>query len=96
MEGSILVIFMCWNDQPLYKIPASCFHFLNDSLDFTARGPFNDRNLLFSLVEDPDQLHPIQDPACEEMLINKLSRALADLQAPAEQWERLGISPCLD
>lgn len=48
-------------------------------------------NLLFDLKEDPEQLHPIDDPSLEAQIINELIAAMKRYNAPAEQFVRLGL-----
>jgi arylsulfatase A-like enzyme len=48
-------------------------------------------NLLFDLENDYAQEKPINDPAIEKMMIEKLKAALKEHDAPEEQFERLGL-----
>lgn len=48
-------------------------------------------SFLFDLKEDPKQQNSIDDPEKEAMLINALVAELKKVDAPAEQYERLGI-----
>jgi len=48
-------------------------------------------NLLFDLSTDPQQEHPLCDPELEALFIRKLSQAMAEAGAPADEWCRLGI-----
>ncbi|MBC2595211.1 sulfatase [Ruficoccus amylovorans] len=48
--------------------------------------------LLFDLEADPQQQSPLTDEAVENRLLAELDRHLHALDAPAEQWERLGMS----
>ena len=50
-------------------------------------------SLLFNLREDPEQLEPIDQPEKEAELINALIQNMKEADAPAEQFQRLGISP---
>jgi arylsulfatase A-like enzyme len=47
--------------------------------------------LLFDLKTDPDQENPIKDPALEQIMIAQLIRLMRENDAPAEQFERLGL-----
>ena len=47
--------------------------------------------LLFDLQTDPLQEHPIQDPAVEARMIEHLLRLMQANDAPAEQYERVGL-----
>lgn len=49
-------------------------------------------NLLFNLRDDPEQLHPLDDPETEAKMINALLVQMEESDAPAEQYERLGLS----
>ncbi|MEV8273309.1 sulfatase [Microbacterium sp. NPDC077184] len=47
--------------------------------------------LLYDLIEDPDQRTPLRDPALEKRMAQLLVEAMRDSEAPAEQYERLGL-----
>jgi arylsulfatase A-like enzyme len=47
--------------------------------------------LLFDLETDPQQNHPIQDPAIEKKMIDLLVRLMKENDSPAEQFTRLGL-----
>ena len=47
--------------------------------------------LLFDLEADPEQVAPIQDAAAEERMAAHLTRLMQENDAPAEQFQRLGI-----
>jgi arylsulfatase A-like enzyme len=47
--------------------------------------------LLFDLDSDPRQEHPIEDAQVEERMIGHMVRLMADNDAPAEQYVRLGL-----
>jgi arylsulfatase A-like enzyme len=53
-------------------------------------GPIFD-TLLFDLQADPHQEHPITDPAVEARMIEHMVRLMKENNAPAEQFERLGL-----
>jgi arylsulfatase A-like enzyme len=46
---------------------------------------------LYDLENDPGQKHPINDPAVERRMEHQLCRHLKELEAPAEQWQRLAL-----
>lgn len=48
-------------------------------------------NLLFDLQTDPQQESPLDDPTTEARMIALLIRLLIENDAPAEQFERLGL-----
>jgi arylsulfatase A-like enzyme len=56
---------------------------------WTNAHPFGD--LLFDLEADPGQEHPLHDPAVEATMTDHLVRLMRDNDAPAEQFERLGV-----
>jgi hypothetical protein len=47
--------------------------------------------LLFDLQNDPQQCHPLEDPAIEERMTDHMARLMRECDAPSEQYERLGI-----
>ncbi|WP_127588991.1 sulfatase [Paenibacillus koleovorans] len=47
--------------------------------------------MLFDLHSDPDQVMPLQDPIVEGKMLAHMRRLMEELDAPAEQYERLGI-----
>jgi len=53
--------------------------------------PFLYGTLLFDLGTDPAQEHPVDDPAIELRMLRLLARQLHENDAPASQFERLGI-----
>jgi len=67
---------------PLLKTPGAPF----------MQDPCTLGTLLFDLQEDPGQEHPIQDPIVEARMIKLLLRLMQASDAPAEQYERLGLS----
>jgi len=57
----------------------------------TWRNPHEFGTLLFDLEADPHQERPIDDPAVAEMMTQHLVRLMQASDAPAEQYERLGL-----
>ena len=49
------------------------------------------RTLLYDLQADPQQQHPINNPAVEKRMIEHLVALMRQGDAPAEQFERLGL-----
>ena len=49
-------------------------------------------NALFDLNLDPNQLTPIHDPQKEQEMITAMAREMSACDAPAEQYERIGIA----
>lgn len=83
--------YMSWHNYPVYKFPADIVDYKNWSQTFADRRAFNERTLLFNIVEDYAQMHPIEDAALEEQMKDKLREALRRFDSPAEQFERLGL-----
>jgi hypothetical protein len=48
--------------------------------------------LLFDLEEDPKQENPLSKPDDEARMIEEMVRLMSDCEAPAEQYERLGLA----
>lgn len=48
-------------------------------------------HMLFDLEKDPEQEHPIDDPEKEVELINAMLKLMRENEAPAEQYERVGL-----
>jgi len=48
--------------------------------------------LLFDLESDPYQKQPIEDAEIEATMIQHLVRLMQENDAPAEQYERLGLA----
>ena len=83
--------FLSWTNYPVYKIPADIINFRNPSQEFSCRSRYNQENLLFDLTEDYHQEHPITDEKLERKYQEQLKRCMQEYDAPAEQYERLGI-----
>ncbi len=49
-------------------------------------------NLLFDLEKDPGQLSPMEDREIEARMIGLMARLMQQSDAPAEQYERLGLA----
>jgi len=49
-------------------------------------------NLLFDLETDPEQEKPLNDPALEKKMIEKLVQLMKEAEAPEEQYVRLGLT----
>jgi arylsulfatase A-like enzyme len=47
--------------------------------------------LLFDMVDDPNQEQPLDDPALELRMVELLVAAMRENDAPADQFERLGL-----
>lgn len=74
---------------PLYKIPAvgSLPRAHSDEPSFTAR------HQLFDVVNDPAQQSPLNDASLETRFASAIAAQLAECEAPAEQYTRLGLEP---
>jgi hypothetical protein len=48
--------------------------------------------VMFDIVNDPGQRHPLNDAEVERVMIGHLVREMRKNDAPAEQYERLGLS----
>jgi arylsulfatase A-like enzyme len=51
----------------------------------------NFRTMLFNIDADPRQEHELDDPAVEERMLQLLRQCMRESEAPAEQYERLGV-----
>ena len=48
-------------------------------------------NYLFDIVKNPNQEHPLHDEAIEKIMIEKLTKLLKKIEAPKEEFIRLGL-----
>lgn len=62
------------------------------------RVPTNDKygvnkfgNMMFNVIDDPNQLKPVEDKKKEQEMLRKLVMLMKENDAPIEQYERLGI-----
>ena len=46
---------------------------------------------LYDLQNDPEQMHPVEDPVVEERMANLMAGIMTANDAPLEQFERLGL-----
>lgn len=83
--------FLSWTEYPVYRFPADIVDFSNWTQSFENRKEYNRETLLFNIREDYQQEHPIHDQTLENRMITKLKEAMVRCDAPAEQFERLGI-----
>jgi hypothetical protein len=49
-------------------------------------------SLLFDLQEDPAEDHPLDEPDLENRLAIRMAELMGELDAPPEQFARLGLS----
>ena len=50
-----------------------------------------DHHILYDLVNDPKQNHPIYDAEQQKSWVTTLDQALKNVQAPEWQWDRLDM-----
>ena len=51
----------------------------------------NVNHLLFDLQADPHEVHPLNDPAVEQKMIEHMVRLMTEADAPKEQYHRMGL-----
>jgi arylsulfatase A-like enzyme len=51
------------------------------------------RTMLFDVTSDPNQMRPLDAPEIERRMIEHMVRLMQENDAPAEQYERLGLEP---
>ena len=74
---------------PLYKIPVPG-HITKPK---QGEPSYQGRHLLFDLASDPQQQRAIRDEAVESRLAARMADHLKRCEAPAEQYQRVGLSP---
>jgi len=72
---------------PVFKIPQPG----KPPLGYGESGAYRSRHDLYDLATDPGQERPRADPATEARLCAFLREQLARVDAPQEQWARLGL-----
>lgn len=83
---------LAYTDYPVYRIPADIVDFRNPSQAYDKRSEHNAENCLFDLTTDYAQQNSLKDPLIEARCIEGLRACMERCQAPAEQFERLGLS----
>ena len=83
--------FLSWTAYPVYRFPADIIHWDNASQEFVGRSPYNAETLLFDIAADYAQEHPIEDVELERACAAQLKRCMERYDAPAEQFERMGL-----
>jgi arylsulfatase A-like enzyme len=80
-----------YSDGPVWRYP---LHEAGQTMPLSAfmGDPGQAEHLLFDLVHDPKQQHPIKDQELHNQMQQKLIGALQSLQAPSEQFLRLGLT----
>ena len=56
-----------------------------------AINPYQSKDLLFNLKEDPAQDHPVEDPALKAQMLKKMAELMKENDAPEEQFVRMGL-----
>jgi hypothetical protein len=79
--------FMPGSEVPVIRQPFAA----GDFLPFWAYGVEPDRHLLHDLDADPWQTENRAGDPSEKEAVDLLRAALEDVEAPAEQYERLGL-----
>lgn len=80
-----------YTDYPVYKIPADIIDFKNPSQEYGRRSEHNAKTCLYDLETDYEQKYPLRDPKVEARCLKGLRQCMDACQAPAEQFERLGL-----
>jgi len=82
--------FMPGSDVPVIRQPFAA----DDPLPFWAMGRNDGQNLLYDLADDPDESTNLagRDARAENEMEELLRHALDEVEAPAEQYERLGLT----
>jgi arylsulfatase A-like enzyme len=88
--GKIEAARLSWTDYPVWKYPASIV-VCDTTQGFNGCLPYAQKSMLFDIVEDYEQEHPIQNKEMEQMWCENLKKTMAIFDAPPEQLERLGI-----
>ncbi len=84
--------FLGFTDYPVYKIPMAFKGKKYDNVRYVFESlRFISDTLLFDIEKDYAQNNPIKDAGAEELMIQKLAKAMKDADSPEEQFERLGI-----
>jgi hypothetical protein len=82
---------LSWTNYPVYKVPANNVHWEKNSLNFQRINRFIDGSKLYDLTTDYEQMHPLDDPEVEQLMIKKLKQAMFEHDSPQEQFVRLGL-----
>ena len=86
-DGRAVLARMPGSDVPVIRQPFAA----GDDVPFWAWGTAN-RNRLFDVGEDPDEEHDLAGSTQEKDVADLLRSALIDIEAPADQLERLGLT----
>jgi hypothetical protein len=77
--------FLPHTNYPVYRIP------VHNETDCMGDLRFIEDSCLYDLERDYAQEHPMTDEAVETAMCRKLIAGMREAQAPAEQYERLGL-----
>jgi hypothetical protein len=80
--------FMPGSDVPVIRQPFGP----DDTLPFWAMGRTDGQHLLYDVDGDPDEGKNLAGSAVEAEMEELLRHALATVEAPADQYERLGLT----
>jgi hypothetical protein len=76
---------------PVYKVPQQGKVPHRHSMGSASEQPDTARHELYDLIADPGQNHPLAAPEVEARFCELLRGHLMRVQAPTEQFERLGL-----
>ena len=79
-----------WTDYPMLKFSARDVK-CDTTQGFNDRFPYCGESMLFDIQEDYAQEHPILDEVLEQKFCRLLKNEMGKLDAPPEQYERLGL-----
>jgi arylsulfatase A-like enzyme len=82
--------FLPYTNYPVYRIPP-----MNDG-DCFGEIKYVLQSELYNIQKDYPQSSPIHDPKLEAVLCKKLTDGMLEAEAPAEQYERLGLEKYLE
>jgi arylsulfatase A-like enzyme len=75
------------SDSPVIRQPYQA----NDPLPYWALGGFSG-NYVFNLKDDPQEEHNLAGTSAEQQLADRLRQALKEVEAPDDQFTRLGLA----
>ena len=75
------------SDVPVIRQPFA----VGDTLPYWAAGRIDGEHLLYDLDADPDEAGNLAGTALEADLDEMLRHALGEVEAPRDQYERLGL-----
>jgi hypothetical protein len=76
---------------PVYKVPQKGKAPHRHRAGSEAEQPYAARHELYDIIADPGQNHPLEAPEVEAHFYDLLRGHLTRIQAPTEQFERLGL-----